>query len=317
MLKIGIFGVGHLGKIHIKCLNETPFEIVGFYDPDDNNALQVKDEYGIRRYDSEEGLLAQVHAADIVTPTPFHYGIARNAIQQGKHVFIEKPVTLNIEEARELVSLVQEHKVIAQVGHVERFNPAFTSLPPEKLRPQFIESHRLATFNPRGTDVSVILDLMIHDLDLILSLVNGTVVDVMANGVRVVSKSYDICNARLTFDNGCVANVTASRISLKNMRKLRMFQEDAYISIDFLEKESQIITLSDINEAGSLMPIETYKGTRYLNLKTAGKKDTNAIADELNEFYKSINTGSKPQVSIIDGFKALELAIKIEKSIHH
>jgi hypothetical protein len=317
MIKIGVFGVGHLGKIHLKCLKQTPFEVVGFYDPDDNAAKVVEEEFEIRRFENEEELLSLIDAVDIVTPTSFHYETAMKALNFGKHLFIEKPVTHEIEEARKLVETVEEKGVIAQVGHVERFNPAFTSLTADQLHPQFIESHRLATFNPRGTDVSVVLDLMIHDLDLILSLVDGEVVDVMANGVKVVSSTPDICNTRLTFSNGCVANVTASRISLKNMRKLRLFQEDAYISIDFLEKESQIITLSDQNIEGSFMPIDTYKGKRYINMSTKGSKDNNAIVDELNNFHSSITTGLPPQVTIMDGYRALELASRIEQAIGH
>ena len=314
MLKIGVFGVGHLGKIHLKCLEETPFKVVGFFDPNDENAGRAEQEFGIQRFHEEDTLISMVDAVDIVTPTPFHYALAMKALNHRKHLFIEKPVTNHIIEAKELVARVSDLGVVAQVGHVERFNPAFTSLPPEKLKPQFIESHRLASFNPRGTDVSVILDLMIHDLDLILSLVDDEIIDISANGVKVVSETPDICNARLTFRNGCVANVTASRISLKKMRKLRLFQEDAYISIDFLEKESQIITLSDNNE-GSVMPIETFKGIRYLNMQSTGNKDNNAIVDELNAFYQSIHQGVAPKVTIMDGFKALELASQIERTI--
>lgn len=315
MVKIGVFGVGHLGKIHLKCLEQTPFKVVGFYDPDDQAAKVVENESRIKRFQDEEELLTSVDAVDIVTPTSYHYNTAMKALSYGKHLFIEKPVTHDLDEARKLVETVKEKKVIAQVGHVERFNPAFTSLTADQLHPQFIESHRLATFNPRGTDVSVVLDLMIHDLDLILSLVEGEVVDVMANGVKVVSSTPDICNSRITFSNGCVANVTASRISLKNMRKLRLFQEDAYISIDFLEKESQIITLSDQNIESSFMPIDTYKGRRYINMSTKGSKDNNAIVDELNNFYSSLTTGVQPQVTIFDGFRALKLATRIEQAI--
>ncbi|NNF36295.1 MAG: Gfo/Idh/MocA family oxidoreductase [Saprospiraceae bacterium] len=317
MIRIGVFGVGHLGKIHLKCLQQTPFEVVGFFDPNDEAARGAVDDFHIKRFENEEELLSLVDAVDIVTPTPFHYKMAMKALSYGKHLFIEKPVTHDIGEARILVDTVAVKGVIAQVGHVERFNPAFTSLTADQLHPQFIESHRLATFNPRGTDVSVVLDLMIHDLDLILNLVDGEVVDVMANGVKIVSSTPDICNTRLTFSNGCVANVTASRISLKNMRKLRLFQEDAYISIDFLEKESQIITLSDQNIEGSLMPIDTFKGKRYINMSTKGSKDNNAIVDELNNFYSSVTTGRQPQVTIMDGYRALELASRIEQAIGH
>ena len=315
MLTVGIFGVGHLGKIHLKCFQDTPFEVVGFYDPDDASSEKVKEEYGIERFKDSAQLIKSVDAVDIVTPTPYHFQIASEALRHHKHIFIEKPVTLNIQEAKALVQLVKEKGVIAQVGHVERFNPAFTSLSPIRLNPKFIESHRLAMFNPRGTDVSVVLDLMIHDLDLILSLVDGEVVDVKANGVKIVSSELDICNARITFSNGCVANVTASRISLKNMRKLRMFQEDAYISVDFLEKESQIITLSDQSKEGSFMSIDTYRGKKYINITSPGVKSNNAITDELNAFHNSIISGDAPEVTIQDGYEALELALRIEDEV--
>lgn len=314
-LKIGVLGTGHLGKIHLKCLQSTEFQLMGFYDPDDKVAAEVEETFKIKRYLKAEQLILDVDAVDIVTPTPFHYEMSMAALNQGRHIFVEKPVTHDIDQARALVKKVQEVGVIAQVGHVERYNPAFKSLSTEQLRPKFIEAHRLATFNARGNDVSVVLDLMIHDLDLILNLVKDEVIDVHANGVSIVNKSPDICNARITFANGCVANVTSSRISMKNMRKLRLFQEDAYISIDFLEKESQIITLTDNNVEGAIMPIDTYKGKKYLSMQSPEIESNNAIVDELSDFYRSITENTLPKVTIEDGFRALELASRIEAEI--
>lgn len=194
------------------------------------------DTYPIQRFQTPQELFAAVDVVDIVTPTTTHFEMAAQAIRAGKHFFIEKPITRTVEEAEELIKLAQEFKVKAQVGHVERFNPALLALEDMELNPMFIEAHRLAVFNPRGTDVSVILDLMIHDLDIVLSIVKSEVKFISASGVAVASETPDIANARIEFENGCVANLTASRISLKQMRKVRLFQKDAYISLDFLEK---------------------------------------------------------------------------------
>ena len=312
-MKIGLFGIGHLGKIHLNCLRSTPFEIVGFFDPDNNEAQKVVEQFKIRRFESESDLINACQAVDIVTPTAQHFEIAMQALDQGRHIFIEKPITKDLSQAELLVKKVNNSGLVAQVGHVERYNPAFTALEPGKFQPMFIEAHRLATFNPRGTDVSVILDLMIHDLDLIMNLVNKEVVDIQANGINVISDSADICNARLTFSNGCVANVTSSRISMKNMRKIRLFQENAYITIDFLAKESQIITLEDQYTVNTMGPIETNKGKRYLAVTSPLVKDGNAVVDELNDFYNSINNKVPPKVSINDGYRALMMAFRIEK----
>jgi predicted dehydrogenase len=254
MIRIGVLGAGHLGKIHIKLLKEIPqFDLIGFFDPDDENAAKVIAEFGINRYDSVDSLLEEVDAVDIVTPTITHYSCAAKALKKSKHIFIEKPITNTIKEAKALIDLAREANVKVQVGHVERFNPAFTAALPYCSNPMFIETHRLAQFNPRGTDVSVVLDLMIHDLDIILSVVNANVKKISASGVAVVSDTPDIANARLEFDNGCVANLTASRISMKNMRKTRFFQKDAYISVDFLEKEANIVRLKNVE--GETRPI--------------------------------------------------------------
>src|SRR5690554_6099342 len=247
MLKIGVLGAGHLGKIHIKLIQQIDnYQLVGFYDPSKETAVKVAEEFGIRAFDEVDDLIEAVDVVDIVTPTLSHFDCAVKAIRQSKHIFIEKPITNTVEEAKKLIDLAEEANVKVQVGHVERFNPAFTSAVPFIKHPMFIETHRLAQFNPRGTDVSVILDLMIHDLDIVMSIVNSNIRRISASGVAVVSDNPDIANARIEFDNGCVANLTASRISLKNMRKTRIFQRDAYISIDFLEKEAEVVRLSTV-----------------------------------------------------------------------
>src|SRR5690554_7885908 len=237
MLKIGVLGAGHLGKIHLRLLNQSQkYELVGFYDPNAENAQKVSAEFGYRKFDTIEELIENVEVVDIVTPTLSHYDCAVMAIKKGKHIFLEKPISNTIAEAEEIIRLAKEYNVKGQVGHVERFNPAFKSVKDKINNPMFIETHRLAEFNPRGTDVPVVLDLMIHDIDAILSVVKSPVKEVHATGTAVISETPDIANARIEFENGCVANLTASRISLKKMRKARFFQRDAYISVDFLEK---------------------------------------------------------------------------------
>ena len=316
MLRIGVLGAGHLGKIHIKLLKEIPeFDLIGFYDPDDENAEKVSKEFGINRYLSIDSLIEEIDAIDIVTPTVTHYSCAAKALKKSKHVFIEKPVTNTIKEAKSLMDLAIEANVKVQVGHVERFNPAFVSALPFCDQPMFVETHRLAQFNPRGTDVSVVLDLMIHDIDIILSVVKANVKKISASGVAVVSDTPDIANARLEFDNGCVANLTASRISMKNMRKTRIFQRDAYISIDFLEKEANIVRLKNV--VGEPDPLSVSidlggdKGFKQIYFDSPKPEPVNAIKKELETFYQSIVNNTTPIVSIDDGYKALDVAYKI------
>lgn len=256
MLKIGVLGAGHLGKIHIKCILESKkLELVGFYDPDIENANKVKAEFGIRYFENIDDIIKETDVIDIVTPTISHFDCATKALKGFKHVFIEKPVVTTPEEAKQLIALANEAEVKVQVGHVERFNPAFTAAKPFIDKPMFIETHRLAQFNPRGTDVPVILDLMIHDIDIVLSVVQSNIRKINASGVPVVSDTPDIANARLEFDNGCVANLTASRISMKNMRKTRFFQSDAYIAVDFLNKTAEILRMKNITDDKNLDPM--------------------------------------------------------------
>lgn len=322
MLKIGVLGAGHLGKIHIKCilLAKTTYHLVGFYDPDREVASKVAKTFGIPAFSSMEDLVDAVEVVDIVTPTITHHRVAAYAIQQGKHIFIEKPLTHTIEEAESLVELSRQYGVKVQVGHVERFNPALLALEDMELNPMFIEAHRLALFNPRGTDVSVILDLMIHDLDIILSLVNSEVSSVNASGVAVVSETPDISNARIEFKNGCVANLTASRISLKQMRKVRLFQKDAYISLDFLEKQAQVVRLYDqeaknLPGAANLLELDTPQGQKLIHIDAPKIESINSIKMELETFAESIEDNQSPKVSIEDGYKALKLAYQIVNEI--
>lgn len=318
MLKIGVFGAGYLGKIHLKCIGlaSDVWELAGFYDPDDATALQAQETYGAHRFETIEALLDAVDVVDIVTPTPTHFTLAKAAIAKGRHIFIEKPLTHTLAEAEELVRLSQAAGLKVQVGHVERFNPALLALGDVPLHPMFIEAHRLAQFNPRGADVSVVLDLMIHDIDIILSLVQAPVTAVSAGGVAVVSDTPDIANARIEFANGCVANLTASRISLKQMRKVRLFQRDAYISLDLLEKQAQVIQLRDKDDASPaqgipVMEMPTATGTKVVHIQTPPIEPVNAIKLELESFAESIHRQNRPKVSIEDGYEALSLAWRI------
>lgn len=315
MLKVGVLGAGHLGKIHLRLLNQSEkYNLVGFYDPFTENAEKVADEFGYRKFDTIEELIDAVDVVDIVTPTLSHFDCAKLAIESGKHVFLEKPITTTVDEAEAIIALTEKHKVYGQVGHVERFNPAFRSVVSKIENPMFIETHRLAEFNPRGTDVPVVLDLMIHDLDAILSVVNSPVKHVSASGVAIISESPDIANARIEFENGCVANVTASRISMKNMRKTRFFQKDAYISVDFLEKTCEVVKMKEAPEVPGdfdliLQNAEGVKKQIYYDNPEVHQN--NAILDELETFHDAIVNNTRPVVTLEDGTKALKLAYQI------
>lgn len=313
MLKVGLFGVGHLGKFHLNNWKEIEnAEIVGFFDPDDNNAAAIEAQHQIKRFSSADSLIEQCDAVDIVAPTISHFELCSLALRKGKHVFVEKPLTNTIEEARQLIKLAKESNLKVQVGHVERFNPAFQALNEYQLSPMFIEVHRLAQFNPRGTDVSVILDLMIHDIDIILHLVKSNVSYISANGVAVLSDTPDIANVRIEFDNGCVANLTSSRISMKKMRKMRLFQKDAYIGIDFLDKKTEIIKLNVPGEKNVFtFDIETNHGKKTIAIANPEIKESNAIKTELNAFTHAILENKETPVTILDGFAALEVAHQI------
>lgn len=317
MLKIGVLGAGHLGKIHLRLLKELTdvYELVGFYDPNADHAKTVSAEMGLTSFDSVDELIDAVDVVDIVTPTLSHFECAEKSMRKQRHVFIEKPVTNTIEEAKKLMSLSHEAEIKVQVGHVERFNPAFRAALPFIDTPMFIETHRLAQFNPRGTDVSVVLDLMIHDLDIVLSNVKSNIKKISASGVAVISNTPDICNARLEFDNGCVANLTASRISMKNMRKTRMFQRDAYISIDFLDKDVEVVRMHDVEGEPDPLAVTVEPGEgkplKQIFFEKPEVPEANAIKDELATFAKAITENTSPLVTIEDGYNALDVAHRI------
>ena len=317
MLRIGIFGTGHLGKFHINNWKEIDGTVIsGFYDPDDKAAAEVEQTYNLKRFSSEEELIEASDAIDIVSPTPFHFATASKAIRKGKHVFVEKPMANTMDEGRQLVKLVQESRIKLQVGHVERFNPAFNAVKGEKLNPMFIEVHRLAQFNPRGTEVSVILDLMIHDIDIVLNIVKSEVKNISASGVAVMTDTPDIANVRIEFNNGCVANLTSSRISMKKMRKIRLFQKDAYIGIDFLEKKAEIIRMKESRDENAFsFDIETPNGPKTIAIANPEVKQSNAIRDELEAFVRSIKNNTTTEVNEIDGFRAMEVAHQILQKI--
>lgn len=322
MLKIGVLGAGHLGKIHIRCIKEiAEFELVGFYDADPFMAAKVEAEFGIKAFPTLSSIIAEVDVVDIVTPTVSHFECAAEALRESRHVFIEKPIVTTPAEARELIKIATEASVKVQVGHVERFNPAFLAAKPFFDNPLFIETHRLAMFNPRGTDVPVILDLMIHDIDIVLSVVKSDIRRISASGVAIVSDTPDIANARLEFDNGCVANLTASRLSLKNMRKSRFFQRNAYISVDFLKKETEIVRMDDLEEGitdpmAMILDLGEGKPRKRFDFHKPEIQSINAIQTELHCFAKAIIQDEEPPVTINDGYQALDVAYQIIEKLN-
>ena len=320
MIKIGVIGAGHLGKIHIRLLKEIKeFDLIGFYDTNPVNSKKITTEFGISSFSSAEELIDSSDAIDVVTPTKYHFEYAKMAIEKGKHLFVEKPITATIDEAQELVKLTENKEVKVQVGHVERFNPAFIAIQKDCNNPMFIEAHRLAEFNPRGTDVPVVHDLMIHDIDIVLSIVKSEIKSIYASGVSIISDTPDIANARIEFENGCVANLTASRISLKSMRKTRIFQKDAYISIDFLEKKAELIRMKDAKNTDDpfALIIDPGKGKTKKQIEFESPKitDNNAIKDELTSFYHAIINNTDAIVTIEDAYKALYVAQQISEQV--
>jgi predicted dehydrogenase len=315
-IRIGVLGAGHLGRIHIQQLREIPeWELVGFHDLDPVRREAITAEFGIPAFADPDELVALVDAVDIVTPTLTHHALATSAMEAGRHVFIEKPLVNTLEEADALVQLAARTGLKVQVGHVERFNPAFQAARPHLHQPLFIETHRLAQFNPRGTDVSVVLDLMIHDIDIVLHVVGSPLEQVHASGVAVVSDTPDIANARLAFANGCVANLTASRISLKNMRKSRFFQRDAYIAVDMLAKQTEIVRMRTVEGEPDPFSVSIDlgpgKGSREISFEKPEVPAINAIREELRSFARSILDDSQPVVSITDGAAALATAHRV------
>ena len=315
MIKAGVLGAGHLGKIHLRVLEASDYyQLVGFYDTDTKNAKALAKEKGFTFFKSAADLIDACDMIDIVTPTLYHHQMALKAIKAGKHIFIEKPITNSLDQAKEISQIAKENKVLGQVGHVERFNPAFKAVKDSITHPMFIESHRLAEFNPRGTDVPVVLDLMIHDIDILLSIVKSKVKSVSASGVAVISSTPDIANARIEFENGCVANLTASRISLKKMRKTRFFQKDAYIAVDFLEKSVEVVKMKAAPEKPEdfAMILQNAEGEKkQIYFENPPIEDSNAILEELETFAQAINNQKEPIVSLENGTAALDLAYQV------
>ena len=322
-MKVGLLGIGYLGKIHLKLLTELLKEghisDIGIYDINTEELQRVASEYTVKVFPSFNELIQHSDVVDIVTPGETHFDLAKECLQHNKSVFIEKPVTKTVEQARQLKQMADAKKLLIQVGHVERFNPAFVSAKKYIHTPLFIEVHRLALYNPRGTDVSVTLDLMIHDLDLILNINPHPVKNIYANGIEIVSPSTDIANVRLEFANGSVANITSSRLSLKNMRKFRVFQKDAYISLDLLEKKLEIVHIKEVDEQTPEDALIFSPGNHLPDKEIVIEKPEivfhNAIKEELKSFFNSIRTLHKPIVSIEDAIQVLEVAYQIEEKI--
>ena len=314
MIKVGVIGAGHLGKIHLNILSTSNFNLIGFYDTDVSNSEKLASEKGYQFFKNIDSLIDSIDAAVIVSPTITHFEIAKKCIENGKHIFIEKPLTTNSKEARIINKLAKEKNIIGQVGFVERYNQAFISCREFIDTPKFIESHRLSDFNPRGTDVSVIMDLMIHDIDIILNINKSKVKKIDASGVSIISSTPDIANARIEFENGCIANLTSSRISLKKMRKTRIFQDNAYISINFLEKDFQVVKIRDkhTNDNENSLVIKNNLGQeKVIFFENPEINEINSIEAELNDFFNSIKNKSESKVSLHDGLIALEVAEEI------
>ena len=320
-LRVGVVGVGHLGRLHAKMLSAMEgIRFIGVFDMDPAKAGSVATEFGTRPFLTLEALFDEVDAVTVATTTTAHFAVARDALRRGLHVFLEKPITETIPEAEELCRLAAAAKVTVQVGHIERFNPAILALDGFPLQPLFVESHRLAQFKPRGTDVAVVLDLMIHDIDLILTFVRSPVRQIDASGVAVVSDTIDIANARIQFENGCVANVTASRISQRSMRKMRMFQPNAYISLDFSEGLAEIFRLlpedaDDVRGAMVLGEMGLGKNRKKIVYEQPEVKEVNALRHELELFVSAVKNGTTPPVTADDARRALEVATSIMHKI--
>lgn len=314
MIKVGVIGAGHLGKIHLNILSNSDFNLIGFHDTDVANSEKLASEKGYVFFKEIDSLINLIDAAVIVSPTTTHFEIAKKCIENGKHIFVEKPLTTNSKEARIINKQAKEGNIIGQVGFVERYNQAFISCREFIDKPKFIESHRLSDFNPRGTDVSVIMDLMIHDIDIILNINQSKVKKIDASGVSIISSTPDIANARIEFENGCIANLTSSRISLKKMRKTRIFQDNAYISINFLEKDFQVVKIrdKDTNDNENSLVIKNNLGQeKVIFFENPEINEINSIEAELNDFFNSIKNKSESKVSLNDGLMALEVAEEI------
>ena len=309
-LRAAVIGVGYLGRFHAqKFASLDNVELVGVVDSDTTRAAEVAAEVGCQAFNDVQDVLPLVDMVSIVVPTQHHFAVAKACLEAGCHILLEKPITRTVEEAERLIALANEKGLIFQVGHLERFNPAILALKGILKKPLFIESHRLAPFKPRGTDVNVVLDLMIHDIDIILSMVHSPVKLINSVGVPVLSDQVDIANARIQFDNGCVANVTASRVSLEAMRKIRIFQGDSYISIDYQARKISIYRKGGDGVAIPVMPEVTMSHKSF--------EESDALLAEIRDFVNVVATGSTPVVSGEDGKRALELALQINQKLWH
>ena len=314
-IRTAVIGVGHLGRHHArwyKTIKES--ELIGVYDIDAAKCRNIADEWQVRAFENPSQLAGEVDAVSVVVPTVSHYEVAEHIIRKNIHCLIEKPIASTVEEANSLIELADKHKVVLTVGHIERFNPAIVALKEYKIEPRFIEAHRLAAFDPRGTDVAVVLDLMIHDIELALHLVKSKVKRIESSAVAVVSDRADIANARLSFENGAVANLTASRISLHAMRKLRIFQKSGYFSLDLAEKRADIYRLADSDAAsGPGMRIPLGKSGQDIIYRKAGSTDEDMLRLELTSFLHAIQSKTAPEVSAAAATEALRLAIEIDR----
>ena len=319
MLKVGVIGAGYLGKKHLKILESSPFfDLIGFYDKNENIRENLSKNSNYVSFDQIDSLINATDTVIIATPALSHFELAKKVLNAKKHVFIEKPICSTVEQAYQLTNLEDENKVFGQVGHIERFNPAFEAIKSSIDSPQFIEAHRFAEFNPRGTDVSVVLDLMIHDIDIVLSVVKSEIEKIDASGFSVISETPDICNARIIFKNGCVANLTANRVSLKKIRKTRFFLKNRYVEIDYLTQNIEIVKVKDIpkdKDDISILVTNAEGKRKKIVIENPIITKHNSIQKELEDFYHCISENRKPRVSLHDGARALEVAKKIMESI--
>lgn len=316
--KIVLVGLGYIGKIHLKILNENPnWELVGVYDVNTTLCKELASKYNIKAFANLEEVFDNCQVLDIAAPSSTHFEIAKQAIINGKHVFIEKPVTSNIKEAKQLQNYINEAGIYFQVGHLERFNPAFIAAKPYLINPMFIEIHRLAQYNPRGTDVSVVLDLMMHDLDLVLNIVKANVKKIHVSGCNLVSKTADIINARIEFENGCVANITTNRLAFKNVRKFRVFTKNHFVSINLLDKITEVIKIKDagLNSKNLLLDPGNGAQKKEIVFEHPIILPTNAINEELNTLFDCINLNKKTIVGIDEAIRVLELVTEIEEKL--
>lgn len=316
MIKIGVIGVGRVGSQHLERLMESEyFRVVGCYDIEPAKLARIEEDYSVKCFTDVDELMLKCDAVDIVSSADSHFFYAEKAIKYGKHVFVEKPITNDLDEAKKLVELVREAGIKFQVGHIERFNPAYLALKNQEIHPKFIEAHRLLPFDPKNTDVSLILDLMIHDIDIVLSVVKANIKSISASGVAVLTDQIDIANARIEFDNGCVANLTTSRASIQKMRKMLFFQKDNHITLDFLHRETELLKLSETAGHNSI-PLRTEDNVKYLNSETIVLEEYDAMKEQLNSFAECLIFNTEPKVSALDGLKNLEVAHEILQKIN-